>query len=310
MGSVTEQSVMGVIRAARPSFRNPHDKVAFAVHASFLASGSILHATGPPAFSDDVLSSTSTEEVGIEHWNEFDDSYAFVYSNPDKGSRKILVKCLSMNDKLLVDAFGEGDSEPVHLEINVPDYVAEDGGNNYTTMFKNIGKLVRDVDKEILGKLVRSLTASSSGHNLSAKSRVPEGDESKSDQPCPTVSEPDEPSIFNPPNPSFIVPPIPGSGGDDLFPGPGAGVYPRGNFGGPGSMLIGPNDPRWFGSGNEPSRLPRGPQPGVPPGAHFDPYGPPGVPGFEPNRFIRQPRRPGGGTHPDLEHFGDGSDII
>lgn len=26
---------------------------------------------------------------------------------------------------------------------------------------------------------------------------------------------------------------------------------------------------------------------GVPPGARFDPYGPPGVPGFEPNRFVR-----------------------
>ena len=26
--------------------------------------------------------------------------------------------------------------------------------------------------------------------------------------------------------------------------------------------------------------------------------------------ICRHPRRPGGGTHPDLEHFGDGSDII
>lgn len=26
---------------------------------------------------------------------------------------------------------------------------------------------------------------------------------------------------------------------------------------------------------------------GVPPGARFDPIGPPGVPGFEPNRFVR-----------------------
>jgi hypothetical protein len=26
---------------------------------------------------------------------------------------------------------------------------------------------------------------------------------------------------------------------------------------------------------------------GVPPGARFDPYGPPGIPGFEPNRFAR-----------------------
>ncbi|KAJ1376770.1 putative proteasome inhibitor, partial [Sesbania bispinosa] len=35
--------------------------------------------------------------------------------------------------------------------------------------------------------------------------------------------------------------------------------------------------------------------PGVPPGARFDPYGPPGVPGFEPNRFARY-----GGRHHDI----------
>ncbi|KAL3536450.1 hypothetical protein ACH5RR_004911 [Cinchona calisaya] len=310
--SVTEQSVMGVIRAARPSFRNAQDKVVFAVHASFLASGFLLHATGPPCFSDDALPSTSTdEEVGIEHWNEFDDCYGFVYSNPDNGSKKVLVKFLAMNDKLLLDALREGDAEPVNLEINVRDYVAEDGGNNYSSMFKNIGKLVKDVDKDILGKLGGSSTSSSSDKKPSSESRVAEGDDSKSNQkPSSRLSEPDEPSSFNPPNQGFIVPPVPGSGVDDLIPGPGAGVYPRGNFGGPGSMLIGPNDPRWFGgSGHEP-RLPGGLQPGIPPGARFDPYGPPGVPGFEPNRFIGQPRRPGGGTHPDLEHFGDGSDFI
>ncbi|KAI3742199.1 hypothetical protein L1987_59879 [Smallanthus sonchifolius] len=49
---------------------------------------------------------------------------------------------------------------------------------------------------------------------------------------------------------------------------------------------------------------------GVPPGARFDPFGPPDVPGFEPNRFTRNPHRPPGGTHPDLEHFNNGSDFI
>lgn len=58
--TVTEQSVMGVIRAARPTFRNAHDKVAFSVHASFLASGFVLHATGPSAFVNDALTSSST----------------------------------------------------------------------------------------------------------------------------------------------------------------------------------------------------------------------------------------------------------
>lgn len=55
-----EQSVIAVIRAARPTFRNAHDKAAFAVHAAFLASGFVLHATGPSASVDDALSSSST----------------------------------------------------------------------------------------------------------------------------------------------------------------------------------------------------------------------------------------------------------
>lgn len=57
------------------------------------------------------------DEVCIDGWNEFDDNYGFVYSNPEKGSKKILVKCLALSDKLLVDALREGDSEPSHLEI-------------------------------------------------------------------------------------------------------------------------------------------------------------------------------------------------
>lgn len=168
--AINEQSVMGVIRAARPTFRNAHDKVAFVIHSSFLASGFTLHATGPSAFTDDALYSSSTgtqrqmfkfslffyyflflglrkeersknliermgpqlfvviltlpliiigvaDEVGIEQWNELDGDYGFVYSNSEKDSKKILVKCVVLNDNLLVDALREGDSEPVHIEI-------------------------------------------------------------------------------------------------------------------------------------------------------------------------------------------------
>ncbi|CAK9151426.1 unnamed protein product [Ilex paraguariensis] len=49
-----------------------------------------------------------------------------------------------------------------------------------------------------------------------------------------------------------VVPPVyPTVGCSDLLPGPGAGIYPiRGGFGG---MLVGPNDPRFFGGvGGEP----------------------------------------------------------
>lgn len=51
---------MAVIRATRASFRNDYDKVAFAVHATFLASGFVLTATGPSAFTEAAFSSPST----------------------------------------------------------------------------------------------------------------------------------------------------------------------------------------------------------------------------------------------------------
>nr|GMC93750.1 probable proteasome inhibitor [Ipomoea batatas] len=103
----TDKTVMMIIRASRPTFRNPYDKVAFAVHASFVASGFVLLATGPSAFADDPFSS------------------AF--------------------------AVWEGTSTIRHLELNVQDYV-ENGGANYDSQYKNFGKLVEEINKEILSK--------------------------------------------------------------------------------------------------------------------------------------------------------------
>ncbi|KAL3639476.1 hypothetical protein CASFOL_017383 [Castilleja foliolosa] len=297
----TEQSVMAAIRAARPSFRTRYDKVSFAVNAAFVAAGYVLHATGPSAFADDALSSSSADEVGLDNWNDVEDNYAFVYSNPDKSSKKVLVKCLVMNDKLLVDVLKEGGSKPLHLEVDVGEYVEENWGTNYGTQFKNLGKLVTSVNKEILDKL-DDASASSSSSQPSSSERT-----SREDRPRLEVDDPQNPYIS--PYPGFIVPPVPGSGGSDLFPGPGAGMYPsRGDFDG-GSMFVGPNDPRFFGGGTGGPGFPGG-LPGVPPGARFDPYGPPGVPGFEPGRFVGGPRPPRGGPHPDLQHFHDGSDFI
>ncbi|KAL7265395.1 hypothetical protein ACSBR1_003212 [Camellia fascicularis] len=295
-----EKSVLAVIRAARPSFRNASDKIAFAVHSSFLASGYLLHSTGPPAFSDNALSSSSTDEVGIDNWNEFEDDYAFLYSNPEKDSKKVLVKCVAMNDKLLVDALKEGSSEPAHLQINIPDYDKENGGTNYGEQYKKLDKLVSSIDKEILSKLNHTSTESSSTQPSSSRTRDVEVTE-------PPIHRP------QPPRAGIAYPPVYPVGGSDLFPGPGAGMYPsRGDFGigVGGGMFVGPDHPMFGGMGRGIGPVLPGGLPGVPPGARFDPYGPPGVPGFEPNRFARDPRRPGGGTHPDLEHYRDGSDYI
>ncbi|XP_030521732.1 probable proteasome inhibitor [Rhodamnia argentea] len=304
MESEKSKAVIGVVRASRPLFRSRHDRLAFAVHATFLASGYSLTATGPAAYAADALSSSSTEEVGIEHWNEADDEYAFVYISPED-SKKVLVKCLAMDDKLVVDALKDGAAEPVHLEIDVDEFIGEDGAASYSGQFKNLDKLLKSLDTEILSKLNGSSRPSSSTNDIGRENS--EGPRQRIDEPGLAAREPWGPQV----HPSGVIsPPVYPLGGNDLFPGPGAGMYPtRGGYGSGGSMLLGPDDPSWFGGDAGRPGFP-GAQPGVPPGARFDPYGPPGVPGFEPSRFVRNPRGPGGRTHPDLEHFRDGSDFI
>lgn len=69
----TEQGVIAVIRASRPTFRGPHDKVAYAIHSAFLSAGYILVATGTSAFDDAVLASPSTGKnpIFISFFNIF-----------------------------------------------------------------------------------------------------------------------------------------------------------------------------------------------------------------------------------------------
>ncbi|ESQ45086.1 hypothetical protein EUTSA_v10010577mg [Eutrema salsugineum] len=303
----TSQAVMATIKSARPTFRNNHDKVAFAVHAFFLTSGFDLTATGRPAFADDALSSSSTQEVGIDGWNEFDE-YAFVYTNPLNKSTKVLVKCLPIDDKLFVDALADGQTEPAHLEIEVGDYVGEFNEGNYTAQYKNFDKLVSNLKNEILDKLYGGVKPVPSRAGSSSETNEERGYHVERPAPLDPLIHPSVPlgPQFHPSG--VLLPPIRDSGFSDLIPGPGAGAYPvRGGFG-DGSMLVGPNDRNMFPRfGDQPDYM-GPPQPGVPPpGARFDPYGPPDVPGFEPGRFGRQPpRRP----HPDLEHFPGGGDFI
>ncbi|KAL1195902.1 putative proteasome inhibitor [Cardamine amara subsp. amara] len=156
---LTSQAVLDVIRWVMPDFRNNHDKVVFAVHAAFLTSGFDLTATGRPAFADYALSSSSQDLVGINGWNEFDKDYAFVYMN-EKTSKKFLVKCLAMDDHLLIDALADGGVDVPHLEIEVGNYTTE--SSNVRELFKNLDKLVTDLNSEILYKLDATLEPVSS----------------------------------------------------------------------------------------------------------------------------------------------------
>ncbi|QHN88130.1 hypothetical protein HN51_042240 [Arachis hypogaea] len=51
---------------------------------------------------------------------------------PPLVSNKVLVKCLVMNEKLLIDALKEGSSNPAHVEICVRDYTIANESSNYS----------------------------------------------------------------------------------------------------------------------------------------------------------------------------------
>ncbi|RYR30788.1 hypothetical protein Ahy_B01g055554 [Arachis hypogaea] len=72
------------------------------------------------------------EEVSVENWNQLDQEYVFVYVNTKKIPNIVLVKCLVMNEKLLIDALKEGFSDPAHLEICVRDYTVANESSNYS----------------------------------------------------------------------------------------------------------------------------------------------------------------------------------
>ncbi|KAI3842594.1 hypothetical protein MKX03_027258 [Papaver bracteatum] len=153
------EGAMAVIRATRPNFRNAHDKVGFAIHAMFLSSGYYLIATGSQACPNSILFSPPSDEVGIEGWNQSEDSYAFVYSNIDEAGAeyRVLVKCLVMGDFLVINFMSSKypDKEPLNLQINVHDY--NGGGDGRTTNFSyqywNFHELVQKLHMEMLSKL-------------------------------------------------------------------------------------------------------------------------------------------------------------
>jgi|UniRef100_A0ACD5U840 proteasome inhibitor subunit 1 (PI31) len=288
---VTDAAAMAVLKAARPAFRGAHDGVAFAANAAFLAAGYSLCAVGPSALTDPPP--TADEEVGIDGWNDMDSCYAFLYSKEEEGKkRRILMKCLVIDDFLAIDVLDlEAHKEPCNVQINVKDFFAEEQLKNYKDMYKNFTGLIDTLNSSLFVKLDGKKQDVESSSSKSSENVLREN-------PTTGTTEPS----------GLIYPPVAPFGHDDLFPAPGAGFYPRSGGSGGGGMHVGPNDPRFFPSNPFPG--PFGGPGSVPPGGRYDPIGPPDVPGFDPSRFVRRPRPPGGGAHPDLEFFQQGPDFF
>ena len=181
-----------------------------------------------------------------------------------------------MESTLIVHGMIQDQKTSHHMEIqSIDDYISSAPLDNIDHLFYNIDELISTFNTSILDKFLnRSAPPKSAPEKTQTQTNTtPIYDPLREPprRPPQRYYPDDEPSPFSPPF---------GIGRNDVFPNIPMG--PGGWGPGSGGNLIGPNHPG-FGPGvTDPYAFPgnrgRGNYPpGLPPGARFDPYAPPGV---------------------------------
>eukprot|EP00775_Hariotina_reticulata_P003712 gene3712-3975_t len=257
-------SILAVVRAASPAFRNRADQLAFAVHAAVLTNGFRLVAVGAAAQLDAL--STSADDASTDGWNSIDDQYTFAYisdvdaiagasdntSQPTAAAQplKLLLKALVLGDSLLTTLASDSPTtEPAVLELLLDDFTLTSSDGSAPGAGA-IAKTYRNLDQ--LADRVASALSKLKGH----------------DDIMPFLGE----------GPGGIT-------GPGMLPAP-PGFGPTG-----GGMHVGPNHPFFSDRMSHPDIMPgraggmggRGGAPGV----RWDPISPEGLQGWHPDDFQR-----------------------
>jgi len=320
------------------SCRSNEDKVAFAVHAYVLAQGYKLVSTGAKAEdpATDFASSQDREEVDDSGWDSLPGVYVFRYQDVAAAGKRapLFVKCIVVGPKLLVQWMA-GASDQTHvLELDIDKYTSE--AALAPAAYKNTEDLMKNLDTG-LGKAFSIAGAADSAPTKEQQQQQEQGTRRETyqegkEEPGPSYRGEEGYSSPLQEGPPYY-PAGGGGGGREVLP-PGImpssvgyedvvppGVQPPGYGGvggvpaGPphrgGGMHVGPGHPVFGpgklggGVGMPPEFGGRGDHGGsLPPGARWDPIGPPGTRGFRPDDF--QPGRDPSHPHPDMSQPGPG----
>uniref|UniRef100_A0A061RDY3 Proteasome inhibitor subunit 1 (PI31) n=1 Tax=Tetraselmis sp. GSL018 TaxID=582737 RepID=A0A061RDY3_9CHLO len=288
--------ISAIVRSARPSFRSKHDRLAFALHAFVLGKGFKLVAVGKTADEAAAGPASSAEEVPVDGWQELQDAYAFKYVSDDTASRTLILKCIIAGDMLLAHAAAVGSTvEPSSVELNTDQYATE--SDDLVKGYRDLDGLAAVLESSLKPSVDAALSAGAPseqrGNESTNKNTVGHGkashgeaaERAEADRLREPLRAPDPSGMPYPPHPA------PGIGAGDFLPGGGLGPPGMGGpAGGPmrgGGMHVGPDSPMFDGR----LRHPAGPSFGGPwvPGSRYDPIGPPGMEGFDPDDFRRGP---------------------
>eukprot|EP01124_Arcella_intermedia_P032247 TRINITY_DN7487_c0_g1_i1.p1 TRINITY_DN7487_c0_g1~~TRINITY_DN7487_c0_g1_i1.p1 ORF type:complete len:312 (-),score=40.61 TRINITY_DN7487_c0_g1_i1:62-997(-) len=227
-------------------------------------------------------------------WNASLEAWAFRYRH-FRSAMTFLLKGLRLGHTLLVHALALEQNEILTLELAVSDYVKDNCALEALSAecFERVDELCAAFKSKVILKLVPGVADLQPPAQPARPTQPPSGATPAPDGqpgragPAPSPYDPLRIGPVHRPPPRYPF----SSGGDDLLPGPGGGFgylpgggplapYPFDPFSGGGGSLVGPHHP---GFGLRDPRMPPFPNRGgptpfpPPPGARFDPFGPPGV---------------------------------
>jgi len=225
---------------------------------------------------EQVVAGARASEVLPAGWNADSSCYSLVYQHDKQGG--FLLKVIRMDDSLVIHLMRISDEKATSMNIQTESYANQDL-SCYESAVKNVEGLEKQVKSELLDEFASatesSARSSSSSHEPSQTDPLRAG---------PTQGPARGPSS-GPDYDPLRIGPVRGPGAQQTWPGHRdpfavgrADLDPlAGGFG--GGMIMDP-----FHQGGVPGFGPRGPRGGlpgsmppgaVPPGARFDPFGPP-----------------------------------
>jgi len=308
-GGSPGQEALRKLREAGPELRNRHDALALLLHAFAKQMG--LRLVG---FTEEDTLPESADVVVPQGWNSQRDAYSFRYKH-HQSALTFMLKALTLGDKLLVHGVALEDKKVQSYEIDLDEFVSRTADlSNLSALFKNVETLFTNFRLKIINPLLPGVGKEGYEAGSATVDRQRPTTTTTPPQPGPSPSGiPPRPFFGGEPGPTFH--PYPGG---VPMPGAPSGIGPFGPLhpGGPGypdpdgfGNLVGPRHPG-FGpqAFPQPGRFPDDPDsfglpqplpPGaVPPGARFDPFGPPRGPNFGGGRGFGGGGFGGGGFGP------------
>jgi len=264
------------VAAHSPPLKNTHEAVVVLIHVAMKHFG--FRCVGTTEASRDE---SGVEDFTPKDWNKSSDCYVFTYKHT-KSSMHFVLKCLVMGESLIINGTALEDKKVHSVDIDVQDYTRKNTElTDYNGLYKDAGQLLRKFKSEVIDKMFPGIqkqgfdapAATTTNDTRREDRRDPLRDYSSEERrrdPLRDYTSEDRrraPYVpigsgdLYPDMGGFHIPPVPGMG---IFPGGGGSVV------GPGHPMF--SDPYSDPYNSDPLRLP-GRRP--PPGARYDPFGPP-----------------------------------